>query len=302
MSLSYISTVTTPRRVGRRRSISISGDAITPDAAETVHGHRRIVSDTLVHGRVYDTGNNATTSKANTSKEIDVSAQPWFDRSAFPGHSGQFYDEDRVFTIDNSLRESLLTKPMPTGEDLLRFGLFLCPDCIGVVWLMGFVTVELPHTDEVTFATRLSNTPQTYDNSPCEILYHNGLVTLEELARKKRPTPKLSVTERVEDDTDYVEQQGLLRPGCMISSIKDDGTTSEATAGIIVERNGEQHRYPWRRYPRKPEAIQSLLRNTRSPIGHVVERVGKTDIALMKLDDGVKFQNVFFNGHKNRVA
>ncbi|KAK3353307.1 hypothetical protein B0T25DRAFT_207941 [Lasiosphaeria hispida] len=128
---------------------------------------------------------------------------------------------------------------MPTAEDLLRFGLSLCLDCIGVVWLMGFVTVELPHTDKVTFATRLCNTRQTYDNSPCEILYNNGLVTLEELARKKRPTPKPSVTERVKDNTDYAEQQGLLRPGCMISSIKGDSTTSKAT-GIIVERNGEQ--------------------------------------------------------------
>ncbi|KAK0707319.1 hypothetical protein B0H67DRAFT_556036 [Lasiosphaeris hirsuta] len=256
-------------------------------------------------------------SEANTSKEINVSAQPWFDRSAFPGHSGQFYDEDRVFTIDDSLRESLLTKPMPTADDLLRFGLSLCSDCIGVVWLMGFVTVELPHTDKVTFATRLSNTPQTYDNSPCEILYHNGLVTLEELARKKRPTPKLSVTERREDDTDYVKQQGLLRPRCMISSIKDDGTTSEAAAGIIVERNGEQRLtcswHLWEELantnktvilgddtPASRKLFRAYSGNTRSPIGHVVERVEKTDIALMKLDDGVKFQNVFFNGHKPR--
>lgn len=112
-----------------------------------------------------------------------------------------------------------------------------------------------------------------------------------------------------DDDTDYVARGGVFYPGSMISPAWKGETRYSATAGILLERNGQQHMtcswHLWEKLaaqhgatlgsddPLSNEVFTVYQRDTLSPVGTVVERVGQTDIALARLHDGIEFRNEF---------
>lgn len=91
----------------------------------------------------------------------------------------------------------------------------------------------------------------------------------------------------------------------MISSAWKGNIEFSATAGILLERNGQQcltcSWHLWEKLAAKHAAtlgsdhplskVTVYQSDTLTPVGTVTERIGQTDIALIKLHDGVNFRN-----------
>ncbi|KAK0730961.1 hypothetical protein B0H67DRAFT_639405 [Lasiosphaeris hirsuta] len=150
-----------------------------------------------------------------------------------------------------------------------------------------------------------------YNDMPFEVLYFNGPPVGQECAKRhKQPRPRLPEAQRVQDDTDYMVRDGKFYPGAMISSTHQGEIPCSATSGILVQERGTGERrltcswHVWEKLAAanphilpsdESEEAQKLFKvyhgATMSPVATVVARIGNTDIALGRLDDGIQFEN-----------
>lgn len=225
----------------------------------------------------------------------------------FPGEYGA--DIDTELEVEESLLEGLDWDTIPEPGALAKLAAFLFPECVGVLWITNFVIFEFPRCDSmVEWGARLRKLPRNFSDVPFQPLYSNGPLASDQFAKRaKIPTPENAPDDRIDDDTDYVARDGVFYPGSMISSAWKGNIEFSATAGILIERNGQQRLtcswHLWDKLaakhratlgsddPLAKEIFTVYQGDTLSPVGVIVERVGQTDIALVKLHDGIKFRN-----------
>ncbi|KAK5663850.1 hypothetical protein OQA88_53 [Cercophora sp. LCS_1] len=201
---------------------------------------------------------------------------------------------------------------IPTTEAIIGLaGLF--PERDAMTFVVDTIVVEYPATDELSFRKRLQTLPNCLPGAPFDIRYHNGpLPNTPQRRRLRRPRPELEEEPRVADEIDYVARDGKPYPGSMISSTALDGAIySSVSAGFLLF-NGNDTRLtcPWHNWEDHFTKYPTLLGEdddeTRrvftivqgepgTKVGHVVRRVGNTDIALASLGEGVAFENTFMD-------
>ncbi|KAK0655364.1 hypothetical protein B0T16DRAFT_319277 [Cercophora newfieldiana] len=235
----------------------------------------------------------------------------------FPGEEGGAMEEDE-YPIDEELIKGFECNTIPEDEDLVRLGMSLVPDCMGVAWVDNWVVIELPRATTQEFIRRLRTLPMHYEHAPFAVLYSNGPMPDHQCAaRTRKPRPERAPDKRTEDDTDYVVvQNGEFYPGTMISTDEDTSNPEEkiwatsATAGVLLQRAGEQRLtcswHLWEKLAARnkdvvlgdgsdtsKEVFQVFQGDTLSPVGTVVSRIGSTDIAMAQLHPDVTFRNKF---------
>jgi len=226
------------------------------------------------------------------------------------GKSGQMEEE---MEIDPSLLVGFEENKMPTDEAIVALATHVFPDCEAITFLMGCLVVELPKSENPVFWARLERLPNSIMHAPFCIRYHNGPVPNSERRRRgQHPKPQLAEDERIADETDYVAKDGKFYPGAMISSSDKHGNTYTSVSAGVMIRKGNERRLtcPWhcwedhdKQYPGllgkdddEAKRVFIVVQGEKgTKVGYVKERVGKTDIALAKLDDGIVFQNTFMD-------
>lgn len=82
-------------------------------------------------------------------------------------------------------------------------------DCQAITFLQHVAIIEFPSTDSKAFRDRLPSLPSSIAYFPYTIRYHNGpLPNTPRRRPAQKPKPEVDIDERVEDETDYVEQDG----------------------------------------------------------------------------------------------
>ncbi|KAK0701465.1 hypothetical protein B0T21DRAFT_417174 [Apiosordaria backusii] len=147
------------------------------------------------------------------------------------------------------------------------------------------------------------------------------LVSGEARAREKKPDPTQLITVKnddgeeylrckEEDDTDYIATDGKFYPGALVSSLDKKGQAyGHVSAGVLVRKGTERRLtasyHNWEDHCEKkpelfgmdcPEAQQFFRAAQGDPgtrFGYLHERIGKSDIGLVKMDVGVIFENKF---------
>ncbi|KAK0716178.1 hypothetical protein B0H67DRAFT_645827 [Lasiosphaeris hirsuta] len=201
----------------------------------------------------------------------------------FPGEDGR--DIDTEPEVEESLLHSFVLNVMPDPRALMKLAAFIVPDCVGVAWVNNFVVFEFVQCDDMEqWHARLEKLPGRVSDAQFYVSYSNGPLVYNQLAKRaKNPTPHRAPEIRINDDTDYVARDRVFYPGSMISSAWKGETQYSATAGILLERNGQQRSDD----PLSNEVFIVYQGDTLSPVGTVVERVGQTDMALARLYDGI---------------
>jgi hypothetical protein len=101
-----------------------------------------------------------------------------------------------------------------------------------------------------------------------------------------------------EDDTDYIKSDGCFYPGAMLKADSGD----QISAGIAVQKGTETRVtvafHCWNSEDEQsPENLGDpnyfKVTQGETHIGHVAERISDTDIGLMKMKDGIAFNNRF---------
>ncbi|KAK3341659.1 hypothetical protein B0T25DRAFT_522928 [Lasiosphaeria hispida] len=226
-----------------------------------------------------------------------------------PAYGGRITVDESLVTIPERL------KP-PKDQTIEQLATYIFTDCEAMTWINSCLIVELPKTDRDEYLDRLNDLPGRFTNVPWAIQYHNGqLAQHEQRKRVIIPTPQRTEDDRNADETDYVNLDGKFYPGSMLYSIddSDDRAVSEVTAGVLV-RKGTERRLTcaWHAWAHIYEKNKNLLgedtdeakhvfrviqgTNPGTNVGYVKERIGKTDIALIQLHDGVRFENTFLGG------
>ncbi|KAK3997728.1 hypothetical protein QBC44DRAFT_228647 [Cladorrhinum sp. PSN332] len=210
----------------------------------------------------------------------------------------------------------------PSEEQMTILANKLFPTCEAITFFWGDLVVELPKASEEAFRARLKTLPRMFDGLPYGVQWHNGpLASQETVRRTKTPDPSELIKLKneagnryevckVEDDTDYLATQGRIFPGVMVSSLTQSGDAySQISAGILVKKDDElrvtvsYHNWakPISDYPgllgvdsaHAREVFGAGQGDPGTPFGHLTGRIGETDIALLKLDEGVVFENRF---------
>jgi hypothetical protein len=156
-----------------------------------------------------------------------------------------------------------------------------------IMWSAGMWQITIPDDSD------LSILPARICQSLCTYLYESELPTQPEAAFRQ-----ISPTTTVRDDSRY----DILRPGIMISSGQFSGygtvpTRLElyTTAGVLVKdrENNEFVTVASHGFPLGEETVYHPDPDG-SIIGDIKYRLDETDIALLKLRDGVVFENKSF--------
>ncbi|KAK4144371.1 uncharacterized protein C8A04DRAFT_27825 [Dichotomopilus funicola] len=233
----------------------------------------------------------------------------------FIGEEGQKYlegEEEDEFKIDEAILARFEPGVIPRTDAVLGLA-SLFPECVALTFVAGTIVIEYPTTDEQSFEQRLQTLPDYLPKAPFAIRYHNGpLPNTPQRRRLRKPRPQLEEDSRVEDETDYVARDGKFYPGSMISSIALDGTTyCSVSAGVLLfNQDDVKLTCPWHNWEDHAAKYPALLGENNdearrvftmvqgepgTKVGHVVKRVGNTDIALASLLDGVDFENRFMD-------
>lgn len=217
--------------------------------------------------------------------------------------------------VDDSLLEVPDPCQAPPDEAIEGLARHVFTDCVAITWLFGCLIVELPKTDQESFLDRIQELPGRVANAPWHLQYHNGpLANHEQRKRVIAPTPQRKEDSRNPDETDYTQLDGKFYPGSMVYSIDEDRSTSEVTAGVLVRKGAERrltcawhawahiydkHKDLFGQDTAEAKRVFRVIQGTTpgKNVGYVRERIGKTDIALIKLHDGIIFENVFFGGN-----
>ncbi|KAK1762517.1 hypothetical protein QBC33DRAFT_601374 [Phialemonium atrogriseum] len=223
---------------------------------------------------------------------------------------GWHAEGEECLKIDPGMLDKMVEHEIPPNEVFLYLADHIFHDCIAISIIWETMVVELPLTEWNDFVRRLQVLPEGIEGAPFLLQYHNGpLPNTERCRSATTPTPK-ALESDVADETDYVKADGRFYPGTMINSTDRAGTMySSGTAGVLVEKDGEQRltcsyhnwedhdqKYPGRFGQDDDEArrtFEVVQGNPGTPVGFAERRMGDTDIALAKLNDGVVFENNF---------
>jgi hypothetical protein len=197
--------------------------------------------------------------------------------------------------IDEDIATDLRAFHLPRVETLRRISKYF-PGCISVSFLAHQLIIEFERKEEKTWFQDLETLPEGIANSGVPVSYHNGPLVATELKQRQRPQARHHDGE--EDDTDYIESDGYFYPGAMLKA--DSG--GQISAGIAIEK-GDKTRVTTAFHCWDSENEQSLehlgnadyfkVRQGETHIGHVTDRISETDIGLMKIKDGINFNNRF---------
>jgi len=233
----------------------------------------------------------------------------------FVGEEGELYneaEEDDEEMVDESILSRFKPYTVPTAEAITGLAT-LFPECNALTFIIDTIVVEYPATDELSFQKRLQHLPAYLPGADFNVRYHNGaLPNTPQRRRSCRPRPELEEESRTSDETNYVSQDGKFYPGCMISSTTPDGTVySSVSAGVLLfNRNNTRLTCSWHSWEDHAKKYPALLGEDDdearrvftivqgepgSRVGHVVRRVGDTDVALASLDEGIIFENTFMD-------
>jgi hypothetical protein len=185
---------------------------------------------------------------------------------------------------------------IPSKLTLLTIWEQFFADAEAISYITTGIVVELPQTDFNVFLARVHTMPTRFSNSAASLSFVNGPLVKDELGRRKEPQPQYINGDY--DDTDYVKKEGCFYPGCMIMS----SAGSMASAGIAVERGRDLRVtvafHCWSdEYKDNMDKLGdpeyfSVTQGT-TIVGNVAERIGKTDIGLAALKNGITFNNRF---------
>ncbi|KAK4161146.1 hypothetical protein QBC43DRAFT_218323 [Cladorrhinum sp. PSN259] len=210
----------------------------------------------------------------------------------------------------------------PTASQLAELAGEFFSDCEALSFYDGTLIVELPLSTNEEFERKLMHLPSEYNGFPFLVEWHNGPLFANELRKRViTPNPSGYITKKDnqgitskelkrQHNTDYLALENKIYPRVILTSLTDKGEAdSHVSAGIIV-RKGEEVRltgsfHNWQdQYNKKPnllgkdtpEAIAwygATQGTPGTPIGYVRERIGLTDIVLIKMDGGIDFNNNF---------
>lgn len=217
-------------------------------------------------------------------------------------------DGEPRMDIDPEMANKLQELEVPPPEVILYLANEVFPDCIALSILWDSLVVELPKTDDDDFHLRLQSLPRHLQGVPHILLYYNG--PLPNTQRRRRviaPKPP-HLAEMIVDETDYVSTDGKFYPGTMLNSVDKSGEVySSVTSGVLIEKDGEKRLtcsfHNWADHFDKygdtfgqdtddaRQHFKAVQGNPGTVVGFVREKVGRTDIALAQLNDGVIFEN-----------
>lgn len=233
----------------------------------------------------------------------------------FVGERGELYcdeDTEEELEVDEIILSRFKQYAIPTTEAITGLA-SLFPECIALTFIIDTIVIEYPATDKASFRKRLQTLPDILPGAPFDIRYHNGpLPNTPQRRRSCKPRPELEKESRVADETDYVARDGKFYPGCMISSAALDGTVYTSISAGVLLSNGNETRltcswHNWEDHAKKHPTLLGqdddearrvftvVQGEPGSRVGHVVRRVGDTDIALASLDEGIVFENTFMD-------
>jgi hypothetical protein len=216
-----------------------------------------------------------------------------------PGDISSNQDVDYWIKLEDRIAADLVPYGMPKAETLLEIGTRYFPDAIALSLICSTLIVEFPEVDRESWRIKTTELPHGFRNSSTSLSFSNGPLTDAEFGRLKKPDATYLANPQ-EDDSDYVQTQGCFYPGTMLSA--DSG--NQISAGVLVEKDGEIRLtvafHCWDdEYAAKPDMLGDpdhfSVKQGNSRVGYVAERLGKTDIGLVKLDDGIVFSNRFLD-------
>lgn len=203
--------------------------------------------------------------------------------------------------LDSEVAKQLHPYHLPSATTLLKVAESFNSAQFVTFYNSGLI-IELPEQSIEAYQDTLQKLPGGLSNCPITLGYYNGALATTEMRRAVKPNPK--DIEGEFDDTDYIASVGCFYPGAMLTST-DNFTIS---AGVLV-RNADKIRltvafHCWdeefEKHAEKfgdPEFFKvtqgDLSKGT--TIGYVAERLGNSDIGLVKLDSGIEFSNRFLD-------
>lgn len=152
-------------------------------------------------------------------------------------------------------------------------------DITRVMWFVGCWRITLSeHVDGPTLPGKICQTTAFYLHEDDDSVHANE-------AASRLKDPKV-----LYDDTDY----STLRPGVLLASQQFSSTSGVLVRGSPNERfmTVSSHSFPEGDsvvYQSRPQGIE---------VGQVIHRIGGTDIALVRLESGVSFENQTFQSQQ----
>jgi hypothetical protein len=197
--------------------------------------------------------------------------------------------------VDEDIAADLRAYHLPKSETLRGLSKYF-PGCTFVSFLMHQLIIEFEKTEDKIWFQHLESLPESISNIGVPVSYHNGPLVATELKRRKKPQPRYLNGD--EDNTDYIKSDGCFYPGAMLKA--DSG--NQISAGIGVQKGTETRItvafHCWNsENEQNPENLGDpnhfKVTQGQTDVGYVAERIGDTDIGLMRTNDGITFSNRF---------
>ncbi|KAK2796397.1 hypothetical protein FQN51_009381 [Onygenales sp. PD_10] len=223
------------------------------------------------------------------------SAQP----DPYPGLTGGDDEPGNFAEVDEQLAKELVPFRMPDAQLLFKAIKQPFPDAIAVTMIYNVIIVEFEETDVKSWSKKLESLPMAFKNINSSLHYTNGPLVNTDCRRLGNPQPD-SLSHFVTDDTDYVKERGYFCPGAMLISREDNAITS----GIAVHRGAETRvlaaLHCWDQEFEGNSAkvgnpANFVVKQGKTRVGYLEQMIDNTDMALMKLDEGVMFRNHFLD-------
>lgn len=205
---------------------------------------------------------------------------------------------DRFVEVGEALVDDLNPSETQKPETLSSILTDHFPDAVANSSISTAIIVEFEKVNKGAWAKKLEYLPCAFKNLPHILKYSNGILANAEFKRLKAPNLR-TLKDYVVDDTDYVSMGSNFNPGAMLCSDQDDAIT----AGILVQKGAENsvtiafhfwdHEY--KQNPGKLEVNYFRVKQANSAVGHMLEHIKSTNIALVKLSDEVFFSNRFID-------
>ncbi|KAL8853276.1 MAG: hypothetical protein Q9221_001887 [Calogaya cf. arnoldii] len=209
--------------------------------------------------------------------------------------------DNKDLQLDDEVAKDLVPYRLPSITTLAAIGK-LFPSAEYVTYYITGIVIELPSQSTEAYAAALEDQPRGFSNCCVTLGYHNGPLASTEMKRLVKPNP--ASFDGDADDTNYLSAQGSFNPGAMLSSTD----AHQISAGILVRKadkirltvafhcwEDEHKQHPDKLGdPNFCKVTQGHLA-TGTAIGYVAERLGSSDIGLVKLDDNIEFHNRFLD-------
>ncbi|KAK2801980.1 hypothetical protein FQN50_007538 [Emmonsiellopsis sp. PD_5] len=220
-----------------------------------------------------------------------------------PGSLGEMDDEEKFAEVDEELLKKLVpnknqNQMMPDPHVLFDAIRGPFPNAIAVTMIYDTIVVEFEEVDAAAWLERCLSLPMAFKNLDFSLQYSNGPLANTECKCIKMPlSQKLDAL--VADDTDYVKDKGYFCPGTML--VSTEGST--ITSGIAVRKSNETRvlaaLHAWDDELKKKKnlggADDFVVLQGKTKVGYLDQRIDDTDMALIKVDDDVKFRNQFLD-------